>query len=117
MERLGHGVGVDRVLLGVELVVVALDEHGTAPARGDGTREHAGDVLAGPLVGVFLLASCQLEDDGSRVEGRRRLRDDACHVEHLGPDVDGRHREPVYLAPAPGHVQVVDACGWRAELL
>ena len=39
-DLLGHRLGIGGVLLGVELVVVALDEDGLAPVRGDRTGQH-----------------------------------------------------------------------------
>ena len=97
-DLVGHLLGIGRVLLGVELVVVALDEDRALPAGGDGAREDAGGVLEDALEGVGLLGASQLEDDGGAVVLLGRLEDDAGHVERLGAKVDGRDGHPLVLA-------------------
>ena len=62
-DLLGHRLGVGRVLLGVELVVVALDEDRTAPACGDRAGEDRRRVVDRALERVGLLAPGELEDD------------------------------------------------------
>ena len=99
-DLLGHRLGVGGVLLGVELVVVALDEHRALPARGDRAGEHRGRVVDRALEGVGLLAAGELEDDRPDVGRGGRLEDHPRHVERLRPDVDGRDREAGDLAAA-----------------
>ena len=108
-HALGRRLRVGRVLLGVELVVVALDEDRRRPAGRDGARQHAGDVLAGPLVGVLLLAAGELEDDRADIASRGGPERGRGHVEDLRAQVEGRHREAADLAATTGHVELVDA--------
>jgi hypothetical protein len=115
VERLRHIVRIARVLLRIELVVVALHEHRPPPAGGDAAREHARDVLARPLERVLLLAARELEDHRARVEPLGRPADGPRHVEHLGAQVDRGHREATDLTPAACHVQLVDARRRRAQ--
>ena len=68
-DLLGHRLRVRPVLLGVELVVVALQKDGASPARGDRAGEDGGRVVDRALEGVGLLAPCELEDDGADVVG------------------------------------------------
>jgi hypothetical protein len=55
--------------------VVALHEDGRRPARGDGTGQDGGDVLAGALEGVLLLAPGQLQDDRADLAREGRAED------------------------------------------
>jgi hypothetical protein len=108
-DLLGHRLGVRGVLLGVELVVVALDEDWTDPARRDGAGEDVGRVLEDPLPRVGLLRAGELQDhrpDGLRL---RRLEHLSRRVEGVHPDVDGRDGEAGELAPRARGVEVLDA--------
>ena len=116
-DLLGRAFRVVGVLLGVELVVVALDEDGALPAGGDRPGEDGRRVVDRALEGVRLLAPGELEDHGPDVRRRRGLVDRPGHVEHLRPEVEGGHREPVDLAAGTRHVQLVDARGSRPERL
>ncbi len=108
-DLLGHLLRVGRVLPGIELVVIALDEDGAGPARGDRPGQDAGHVLDRPLEGVGLLAPGELQDDGPDVGGGGRLVDGPGHVEGLGADVDRRDGEAADLAAGPGKVELLDA--------
>ena len=116
-DLLGHGLRVGRVFLGVELVVVALDEDRTAPARGDRAGEDGRRVVDRALEGVRLLAPGELEDDRTDTGRRGRVVDRPGHVEHLGAQVDRRDREARDLAAGPRVVQLLDARRTRAERL
>ncbi len=116
-DLLGDGLRVRRVLLGVELVVVALDEDGPAPACRDRPGEHVRRVFEDPLVGVGLLRTRQLEDDRADAPGDGRGEDRAGHVEGLGSQVDRRDGEARDLAACPRRVQLLDARGSHAERL
>ena len=116
-DLLGHRLRVRRVLLRVELVVVALDEHGVRPARGDRPGEHRRRVVHRPLEGVGLLAAGQLEDQRPDVRPGGGLVERPRHVEGLGADVERRHGEPVDLAARSRLVQALDAGGPGAQRL
>ena len=108
-DLLGHRLGVGGVLLGVELVVVALDEHRGAPARRDRPGENGGREVDRALVRVGLLAARDLEDDRADLGAGGGLEGRPGHVERLGAQVDRRDREARHLAAATGRVQVLDA--------
>ena len=116
-DLLGHRLRVGRVLLRIELVVIALDEDGRPPVGGDRTGKHRRRVVDRPLVGVGLLAAGQLDDDRTDVRSLGGLEHRARHVERLGAEVDGGHGEPGDLASAAGGVELLDARRARAELL
>ena len=97
-DLLGHRLGVGGVLLGVELVVVALDEDRPLPARGDRPGQDRGRVVDRALERVGLLAPGQFEDDRADIGRGRRLVDRPGHVEGLGAQVDRRHGEARDLA-------------------
>ena len=108
-DLLGHRLRVGRVLLGVELIMIPLEEDRATPACGDGARENRRRVVDRPLVGVGLLAPGELDDDRPDVGRIGRLVDRPRHVERLGADVDRGHGEAVDVAAGPSHVQLVDA--------
>ena len=116
-DLLGHRLGIGGVLLGVELVVIALDEDRAAPAGRDRAGEHGRGVVDRALERVRLLAPGELEDDRADVGGGGRLEDGPRHVEGLGPKVDRRHGEPRHLAARPRLVETLDAGRAGAELL
>ncbi len=116
-DLLGHRLLVGGVLLGVELVVVALDEDRTPPAGRDRAGQHRRRVVDRALEGVRLLAPRELEDDRADIGRGGRLVDRPRHVEDLGPQVDGRDGEAGHLAAGPGVVQRLDARGQGTELL
>ena len=116
-DLLGHRFGIGRVLLGVELVMVALDEHGTLPAGCDRPGQHRRRVVDRALERVGLLAAGELEDDRADAGGRRRLVNRSGHVEGLGPKVDRRHGEAAHFAPGTGLVEPLDAGRSGAKLL
>ena len=99
-DLLGHRLRVGGVLLGVELVVVALDEDRALPARRDRAGEHRRRVVDRALERVGLLAPGELEDDRADVGRLGRLVDRPGHVEGLRPEVDGRDGEARDLARA-----------------
>ena len=117
LDLLGHPLRVRGVLLGIELVVVALDEDRRPPVRGNRPGENRRRVVDRPLVGVGLLAAGQLEDDRAHIGLLGGLEDGARHVERLGTDVDRGHGEPGHLAAAACRVQLLDAGRTGAELL
>ena len=116
-DLLGHRLRVGGVFLGVELVVVTLDEHRPPPVRGDRAGEHGRREVDRALEGVGLLAPSDLEDDRADIRAPGGLEDGPGHVERLRTEVDGRHREPVDLATPTRHVQLVDAGRERTQLL
>ncbi len=116
-DLLGHRLLVGGVLLGVELVVVALDEDRSTPAGRDRTGQDGRRVVDRALERVRLLAPGELEDDCADIGRGGRLVDGPGHVEDLGPQVDGRDGEAGDLAAGPGVVQRLDARGQRTELL
>ncbi len=116
-DLLGHGLGVGGVLLGVELVVVALDEDRPAPAGGHRPGQHRGGVVDRALERVGLLAPGELEDDRPDVGGSRGLVHGPGHVEGLRPEVDGGDGEPGDLAAGTRLVQALDARRSGAERL
>ena len=59
----------------------------------------------------------ELEDDRPGVELHGRSAGRGGHVEDLRAQVDGGHREAAVLAASAGHVQLVDARRWGAQLL
>ena len=116
-DLLGHRLRIGGVLLGVELVVVALDEHRAAPAGGDRAGEHGRRIVDRALERVGLLAARELQDHRPDVGGLGRLVDRPRHVERLGADVDGRHGEPETSPRPRASVQLLDARRVRAERL
>ena len=70
LDRAQLGLRVGRVLLGVDLEVVALDEERAAPALLDGRGRHDGHVLGRALVGVADLGARDLADDARRPSAR-----------------------------------------------
>ena len=116
-DLLGHRLGVVGVFLGVELVVVALDEDRPLPARGDGAGQDRGRIVDRALERVGLLAAGEFEDHRRDVGSRGRLVDGPGHVEGLGPQVERRDREAGDLAAGAGLVQGLDARRACPELL
>ena len=108
-DLLGHRLGIGGVLPGVELVMIALDEHRVPPACGDRSSEHGGGVVDRALVRVGLLAPRQLEDHGTDACGRSRVEDGPGHVEGLHPHVHRGNGETGYLASAASLVEILDA--------
>ena len=117
MQGAGDLVGILGVVLGVPLVVVALDEDGAFPAGVDGTGEDAGDVLTGALVGVGLLRASQLPDGRAGTQLHGGAAAGRGHVEDLRAQVDGRLGPAAVLVTRASHVQLVDAGRRTAQLL
>ena len=108
-DLLGHRLRVGGVLLGVELVVVALDEDRALPAGRDRAGQDRGRVVDRALERVGLLAPGELQDDRADVGRLGRLEDRSRHVEGLGAKVDRRDGEAGDLAAGPGLVERLDA--------
>ena len=111
LDGLPLAVGVRRVLLGVDLEVVALDEDRALVPFPDGGGEEHGGVLARLLVRVPHLAAGDLEDERADVVLLRRAEDRARRVVREHPDVDGGGREAAGLAAPDRHVEVVNRRG------
>src|SRR6266436_4744379 len=116
-QRLELGRGIGRVLLGVDLDVVALDEQRPCESLAQRRGRHHRDVLGGPLVGVGDLAPGDLADDRSGVESLRRPEDRAPGVVGENPDVHRGRGERRHVTPAPRHVQLVNRGGPDAGAL
>ncbi len=112
-------LGIRCPLRGVELEVIALQEHRRPPPLAQRGGQDDGGVLGRALVGVGHLALGDLEDDraGIPCHGRReRLpRGEVGRRTHVDRG-DGELRH-VEVAAAPGAIQVVDRRGAAAERL
>ncbi len=96
------------VLLGVDLLVVALDEDRAAVALAQRGGDHHRGELLGLLVGVAHLRAGDLEDEVLGVAADRGADDRPRHVVGHAAHVD-RRRGGVVVLVAPGrHVEVVD---------
>ncbi len=116
-DVIGHRLGVGGVLLGVELVVVALNEDRAAPSGSDRPGEDVRGILEHPLEGVGLLGAGELQDHRPDRLPAGGGEDRPRHVEGLGAQVDSGNREPRDLAAAAGRVELLNARGRAPELL
>src|SRR6266478_6395421 len=116
-QRLELRLGIGRVLLRVDLDMVALDEQRPRESLAQRRGRHHRDVLGGPLVGIGDLAPGDLADDRPGVESLRRPEDRPPGVVGENPDVDRGRGERRHVAPAPGQVQLVNRGGPNAGAL
>ena len=116
LDRLDLRFGIRRVLLGVDLEVITLQEERPAPAFAQSGGDHHEGVLGRPLIGVADLGARDLADHRPGIELLARAEERAGGVVGHAPDVDGGHGEGRgRLAPAAGHVKPVDRGGIEAR--
>ena len=107
-HRLQLGLRVLLVLLGVDLVVVALDEDRSLVPLLDRGGEGVAGVLGRSLLGVAHLRAGQLEEDDLAVVGAGGAEDRPHHVVGEPADVDRRGGGVGVLAAPAGQVELVD---------
>jgi hypothetical protein len=117
LDALDLGAGIDCILLGVDLKVIALDEYRPAEALAKRRRDRHGNVLARTLISVHDLRPRDLEDERAGIEPLRSAEDRARRVVHRASDVHRRHGKAADLAASARHVQIVDRGGTYANRL
>ena len=106
---------VGGVILGADLVVVALDEDRPFVPFLDRRRQGVAGVLGGPLLGVGHFGAGQLEKHDLAAVGAGGAEDGAHGVVGEAAHVDRRRRAVLVLAAAGGHVEGMDRSRPGAE--
>jgi hypothetical protein len=115
-HRLDLRLGIRRISLRGKLEVVTLDENGPGPVLRDGGRQDIRRVLRRLLVGVTDLRSGDLEDECARIHALCDSKHSSRCIIGKHAQVHGGHGERVWnVAPAAGHVEIMDGAGHDAH--